>query len=117
MKSEYTDTTVKEARLLTKPAPYAENGYEIDIRVPEEHQHEGAGTRLLKQVTDDADNEGVTLYAKPEPKLPGYDEEGRKRYEKDKNRLIGLYRRFGFEFEGYWSKWTGIMIRKQKIRK
>ncbi len=116
MKTKYT--IVKEARLFTKPMLNAENAYEIDVKVPEECQGKGIGSGLLKQVTDDADNEGVTLYAKPKPKLPGYDEESKKKYEETKQRLIKLYRRFGFERgSDDWSKWTGFMIRKPNIKK
>jgi GNAT superfamily N-acetyltransferase len=110
---------MREARLLTKPMPNAENEYKIDIWVPKEHRGEGAGTRLLKQVTDDADNEGVTLYADPEPPSMEYDVKEGEKYEEDRNRLIRLYKKFGFEFErsvggDEYGRW---MIRKPIIKK
>lgn len=105
MKTQYKktieDTPMNEARLLTLKK--GDNEYEIDIKVPEGHRCKGIGTGLLTEVTSDADNEGATLYAKPEP--PDGNEENKKR-------LIKLYKKFGFEFQGDWSKWTGTMIRK-----
>ncbi len=62
------------------------------------------------QVTQGCDDEeGVTLYADSEP--PAYN-------EKDRKRLIKLYKRFGFEFglsngDDEWGRW---MIRKPQLR-
>lgn len=107
MKSEYIDSTVKEAWLRTSIK--GENECEINIWVPKEHQCKGIGTGLLKEVTNEADNEGVTLYADPVP--PDY-------YEKNRKRLIKLYKSFGFEFKGGTesSEEWGKMIRKPHIR-
>lgn len=102
MQKEYIDATVKEAWLRTYII--RENECEISIWVPKEHQRKGIGTGLLTQVTNDADEEGVTLYADPEP--PCYN-------ENDRTGLIKLYKRFGFEFPNIggdeWGRW---MIRK-----
>lgn len=43
-------------------------GYVSNLRVPEEHQKQGHGAGIMKQITDDADRFGhdLTLHARPE---------------------------------------------------
>lgn len=64
MKSEYIkivgNDPMKKARLLTKRIN--EHEYEIiELDIPEEYIDKGIGEELLKELTDDADNEGITL--------------------------------------------------------
>lgn len=63
MKTEYTkiiENSTKKARLLTKRISDLE--YEIvEMDIPIELRFSGIEDELLKEVTDDADNEGITL--------------------------------------------------------
>ena len=65
MKTEYIkvieNDNMKKARLLTTKR--GENEYEtIEFDIPEEYRNKGIEEELLKEVTDYADNEGITLY-------------------------------------------------------
>ena len=51
---------MKKARLLT--VRRSENEYEIvELDIPEEYRNKGIEEELLKEITDDADNEGIIL--------------------------------------------------------
>lgn len=65
LKAEYVkiieNDPIKKARLLTERI--SENEYEIvKLDIPVEYRNEGIEEELLKEVTDDADNEGITLH-------------------------------------------------------
>lgn len=65
MKAEYVkiieNDPTRKATLLTKKI--SENEYEIiKLDIPKEYWYKGIEEELLKEVTDDADNEGVTLH-------------------------------------------------------
>ena len=52
---------MKKARLLT--VRRSENEYEIvEFDIPEEYRNKGIEDELLKETTDDADNEEVVLH-------------------------------------------------------
>lgn len=95
MKQEYTNKSVKDAWL--RASMIREKEYEIRIWVPKEHRGKGIGKGLLKDVTKDADNEGITLYAEPMPEEP--DQYTEEEWEEQRRRLIHLYKKFGFMFE------------------
>lgn len=64
LKDEYIkiieNSPVKKARLVT--VRRGENEYEIvEFDIPEEYRNKGIEDELLKEITDDADNEGITL--------------------------------------------------------
>ena len=63
MKAEYVkmiENDMKKARLIT--ARRGENDYEIvKFDIPEEYRNKGIEEKLLKEITEDADNEGITL--------------------------------------------------------
>ena len=64
MKAEYVkmieNDPMKKARLIT--ARRGENDYEIvKFDIPEEYRNKGIEEKLLKEITEDADNEGITL--------------------------------------------------------
>lgn len=99
MKREYKDSKVKEAWLHTYEKG---KNVEINIWVKKEHRGNHIGEGLLKKVTNDADNEGVTLCAVPEPEDNGdfgFYEDDPNSYEEKREKLIKLYNKFGFEFE------------------
>lgn len=51
---------MKKARLVT--VRISENEYEIvEFDIPKEYRNKGIEDELLKEVTDDADDKGVTL--------------------------------------------------------
>lgn len=53
---------VIENNPMKKAARISEDEYEIvEFYVPKEYRNKGIEEELLKKVTDDADNEGVTL--------------------------------------------------------
>lgn len=65
MKDEYVkiieNNPTKKARVVTKRI--SENEYEIvKFDIPAEYIDGGIGEQLLKEIADDADNEGVTLH-------------------------------------------------------
>lgn len=65
LKAEYIriieNNPLKKARLVTKRI--SENEYEIvEFDIPEDFRFKGIEDELLKEVTDDADNEGITLH-------------------------------------------------------
>ena len=65
MKTEYIkvieNDNMKKARFITTKR--GENEYEIiEFDIPEEYRNKGIEEELLKEVTDDADNEGITLH-------------------------------------------------------
>lgn len=65
MKAEYIkiieNNPMKKARLVT--VRRGENEYEIvEFDIPEEYRNKGIEDELLKEVTDDADNEEVVLH-------------------------------------------------------
>lgn len=65
LKDEYIkiieNNPMKKARLLT--VRRSENEYEIvEFDIPEEYRNKGIEDELLREITDDADNEGVTLH-------------------------------------------------------
>ncbi len=64
MKAEYVkiidNDPMKKARLLT--VRISESEYEIvELVIPEGYRNEGIEDELLKEVTEDADNQGITL--------------------------------------------------------
>jgi GNAT superfamily N-acetyltransferase len=68
------------------------------INVPAEHRGHGVGSKLLRQILDEADREGVDLYLEVSPS-DGLDFE----------QLSAWYARHGFK----WSrKYPGLMYRK-----
>ena len=58
------------------------------VSVPREHRGKGIGTKLLKEVTKDADKECSTLLIEPKPYDSGMTKES----------LINYYKIFGFEY-------------------
>lgn len=65
MKTEYIkiieNNPMKKARLVTMRR--SENEYEIvEFDIPKEYRDKGIEYKLLKEVTDDADEQGITLY-------------------------------------------------------
>lgn len=65
MKDEYIkiieNNPMKKARLVT--VRRGENEYEIvEFDIPEEYRNKGIEDELLKEVTEDADNQGITLH-------------------------------------------------------
>lgn len=65
LKDEYIkiieNNPMKKARLLT--VRRSENEYEIvEFNIPEEYRNKGIEEELLKEVTDDADDQGITLH-------------------------------------------------------
>lgn len=65
------------------------------INVPVAHRGQGYATKLLNLITDDADNEGVTLFLEISPS------DGLGYYQ-----LLGMYKRHGFQ------EWNGIFRRR-----
>lgn len=66
MKTEYVkiidNDPTKKVRIITRKL--SENDYEIvDMYVPMESNFKGIEEELLKEVTADADREGITLHA------------------------------------------------------
>lgn len=66
LKTEYIkiieNNPMKKARLVT--IRRSEDEYEIvEFDIPKEYRNKGIEDELLKEVTDDADNEEVVLYA------------------------------------------------------
>jgi len=94
MKSEYK-TEAYGAWVGVRIISKEENKYEIfKIWVPEKYRRKGIATKMVKEVTDDADNEGVTLTATP---------------LENKAESIGLLKKSGFEHR---DEWTDIWVRK-----
>jgi GNAT superfamily N-acetyltransferase len=85
--------------------------------VIKENQGKGVGTGLLDEVIKDADNEGVTLFADPVPEGVGLCEDlvpsNYYNYDKKRERLIKLYKKFGFELKDRIE--CGKMIRKPHL--
>lgn len=75
------------------------------LSVPLEHRNQGVGSRLLKQLIEDADNESVTLLVEPRP----YFDRTTESYDK----LKKFYSKFRFETVPLNE---GLMIRKPKER-
>lgn len=57
------------------------------VNVPRQYRGQGHGSRLLRRVTDDADEHGATLVLMPIPSGP-----------LDRKALVAWYRRHGFEW-------------------
>lgn len=89
MKSDY------KVEAWVRTTSKEENVCEIfQIWVSEKYRRKGIATELLKEVTDDADNEGVTLTATP---------------LENKAEAIGLLKKAGFERR---DEWTDFWVRK-----
>jgi tRNA(Met) C34 N-acetyltransferase TmcA len=72
------------------------------INVPKPFQHNGIGTRMMKEMCKDADNENVIIILEPSP----YD-----RTPNSYNDLVSFYKKFDFVFSERIEDYEGTMIR------
>ncbi len=95
MKTCYIDQVHRGIADLVSPGELTPNWTITRINIPKQYRGCGYGTALLKQILDDADQEGATLQLEPSPSGPlAYDD------------LVLWYKRYGFRTNSY-----GYMVR------